>query len=831
MWTFFVDAEPMKGWEHECYKVDVPKLVLESELSNIPLKKFKLKIPPAGNFVPVSVKNRYGDKSNVKPFVVNSAQPNAEDNVAQRTYAIILSGGINYISNHERYWNDCSFIYQTLVKKYGIPKSNIYPIMSDGDNPAADMRCTTGEYKSQSVDLDFDGQKDIYLSATKQNIQSTLNKLLNKLNEDDHLFIYVIDHGGTNDYNTASYICLWNNEKLMDTELAQMLEPFSQKYVNVNVVLGQCFSGGFIDDLTKVGCVVAAASSGSEYSWACSDIPFDEFVYHWTCAVNRADHRGYAVSADMDGDGYVTMQEAFNYAKKSDRENAEHPQYISTPLSVGEDLAFNRLAPAVDLYVKDNFEDTGKAPNMTTDKFWLSPDIWVRNRDDNKTEHENPYYSVDEEHYCAIVYTRVHNRGKKAYEGGTQYVHNYWAKASTGFTHNSWQGNETYVNGEITGGPMYAVVIPRIEAGESRIVKTTWALPQDLIGSSADNDTEKHHFCLLAKILDTPSEPWHNKTFTYNPQLNSKEAQINLSIISKIDLATGTNVFVRNVKDASQKYTLELIPRTFNDEKIYNYASIIMEMSQPVFNAWERGGLKSVNVNRVPSISNRAVEFKSKDSKLEAISLEGNEFDKVSLKFNFNETVSLFKKFTIDLIQRDEKGKIIGGETFEVEAPRVINTPIIITPILKENGNTLLSVNVNQNETVRWEANDGTVISESDSVEVRPQFKSDNIYRVYMLSETGDLSTGSIKLDSNVGFEYVAFDEQKDILKILLKDNVPELASIIVSSVLTGDNIIEKEIDKEDSNLEFSVASLRSGIYTVSYLINGEVVDSVKVSK
>ena len=182
-------------------------------------------------------------------------------------------------------------------------------------------------------------------------------------------------------------------ENLHDYQLASMLSPFTQKNVNVNVVLGQCFSGGFIDDLTKAGCVVATASTGSEYSWACGDIPYDEFVYQWTTAINGANHRGAKVYPDTDTTGRITMDEAFIYAKNHDRRSAEHPQYVSTPLSVGEDLAFNYLAPAVDIYIKDNPEDTGKEPNMTTDEFWKSPSIWVRNQDDGIEIHENPVYS------------------------------------------------------------------------------------------------------------------------------------------------------------------------------------------------------------------------------------------------------------------------------------------------------------------------------------------------------------------------------------------------------------------------------------------------------
>lgn len=39
--------------------------------------------------------------------------------------------------------------------------------------------------------------------------------------------------------------------------------------------------------------------------------------------------------------------------------------YSSIPKSVGEDLAFNNIPLDVDLYMRDNIEDTGKEPNLT----------------------------------------------------------------------------------------------------------------------------------------------------------------------------------------------------------------------------------------------------------------------------------------------------------------------------------------------------------------------------------------------------------------------------------------------------------------------------------
>ena len=64
-WEFFVDAEPLKGWEHDCYIVRVVKQIRVNLFPTAQTEKFRL--PPKGNFLPLEVKNRYGVKANLKP--------------------------------------------------------------------------------------------------------------------------------------------------------------------------------------------------------------------------------------------------------------------------------------------------------------------------------------------------------------------------------------------------------------------------------------------------------------------------------------------------------------------------------------------------------------------------------------------------------------------------------------------------------------------------------------------------------------------------------------------------------------------------------------------
>jgi len=822
--AIFVDTEPLKGWNHKGFIYLFPAKMLVN-VSYTPIIQ-AVTTPPKAEYFPLEVQERYDINSSAKPSVVTKTPTSEEQAVANRTYALIISGGINPMANKERYWNDCSFIYQTLVNRYGVPKENIFPLMSDGADPADDMLNVSGEYVSQSLDLDFDGEDEIEYAATSSNIQSVLASLSETMSEEDHLFVYVIDHGGSTDNDTDSYICLWDYETLYDYELANMLQPFISKSVNVNVVLGQCFSGGFIDNLTKAGCVVASACKGSEYSWACTDIPYDEFVYQWTCAVNGATHLGGTVDADTDANKHVTMDEAFVYAKENDRRTGENPQYASTPLSVGEDLSFDKIAPSVDLYIKDNPEDTGKEPNLTTDKFWKSSSIWTRNQDDGIEEHQNPVYSSD--HLCAVVYVKVHNRGKADYTGTNKYVHVYWALASTSVTQATWKGLKVNANGNITGEHLRAVPIPKINAGDSAIVKVTWQLPADLMGNVGDNGTEKHHFCLLAKIMDSYLDDGYAEGVSYfDVKGSNNQAQKNVSIVSRTELNMETDVFVWNMLDVEEPFSLEIVPCTDADKEIYSNAKIEVEMAPVVYSAWAKGGSMS---NGISATSSNIVEFTSEESRLEGIRLASNEYDKISLKFKFSNAEATEKTYSVDLIQRDSNGDIVGGETFVVEAPVLTEAAPNVTVTSNEAGLYTLSADSAGNQYILWADNNGHIVGEGASISVNPAVQGRE-YSAAMVSADGYLSTQAILLDTSYGIKSVSCDATgSNNMEITLYGHAAADAYIRISSTTDGVSAVSKAVPAGESSVSVDVSVLPAGLYVVAYMVDGAVADTRKIS-
>jgi len=95
------------------------------------------------------------------------------------------------------------------------------------------------------------------------------------------------------------------------------------------VVMEQCFSAGLISDVARVGgdIVVMAAAGAYESSWAMApSYTYDEFSYHFTCAINGATPTGTSINADTDGNGRISMVEAFNYARSKDTAS-ETPWY------------------------------------------------------------------------------------------------------------------------------------------------------------------------------------------------------------------------------------------------------------------------------------------------------------------------------------------------------------------------------------------------------------------------------------------------------------------------------------------------------------------------
>lgn len=824
LFTVLADEFPTQPWKHHCYVANVPTL-LKVDVPIIEQIQITHFFDPGYTMVgALDVKNRMGANATMKPHVAKNTDLTQEDlDVAARTYAVIINMCPATIYNTERYWNDCSLVYQMLTNRYAVPKANIYPLMSDGTAPAADMRAIDGTIKSQSLDLDFDGNNEIQLAATPANINSTLSSLAKKLNEDDHLFIYITGYCEFDE--DVSYLSYGKYDVYEDSELVNALKPFASKYVNIDVLLAPNSAQGFVDKLGTInGCVVSSATGLDEQQLYCDDVPYTRFTYDWASAMIGKTPTGATVNADTDKNGRVTVQEAFRYAATNSA--ASKPAYKSLPESVGEDLAFNHLAPAVDLYIKDNAADTGKEPNTTTDMYWDSPSIWIRNESDNIQEQENPVYV--EGHGGVYVGVKVHNRGKKpfVYESTNKkklYLQGYWSKSATCFTPEAWLGLETDENDDLKGYPMKSVQIKKnINSGDSAVFMVEWQLPSpdDFEGPN------KHLFCIFFKIRDKAmdTEYFQGKS-TFTPLSCNKHAQKNRIIKYAEEVDNGYKVHIGNTNELARRFSIEMYAEKFKDRKLFYFADVDLKLSPRIYEAWKEGGFKSQNIRRPQSADQ--IRFVGSGSRLEDIQLGSREFDTVTLSVKFNDRPT-DEEYICDLIQRDEDGKIVGGETFVIKAPQAAPNALSISESPADNGRRELVADMDGFATVRWKNSRGEDVGEEAALNVLAT-PGNNTFKAIAMTADGKIAVSDYTIETVQGIEAVSAVGDK--VTVQLSDAAPAGASITIGAASGLGEKISAEVPAGAKELSISTPGLVNGINTVTLSVDDEKIDSKKFVK
>jgi hypothetical protein len=230
-------------------------------------------------------------------------RPGTLQPVASNKYAVLIAGGWDAGNSHIRYWNELKAMYD-ILKNRGYAAANITVIYADGAVRGSGM--------------------PVNYKASKANINTVFTQLASKVTASDTVYIMINDHGGggpadTNGDETVTHhdevVCLWG-EEITDDEFAVQVNKLNAS-AKVIVQMEQCYSGGQTDDLTRPNRIIMSACSATEPSWGGAD--FNAFTYWYLAALtgSKPDGSG-SVNADTNGDGKVSILEAYNFARAND---------------------------------------------------------------------------------------------------------------------------------------------------------------------------------------------------------------------------------------------------------------------------------------------------------------------------------------------------------------------------------------------------------------------------------------------------------------------------------------------------------------------------------
>lgn len=168
--------------------------------------------------------------------------------------------------------------------------------------------------------------------STQENLRATFGKLGEKLNSNDSLILFLIGHGS---FDGEEYKLNLPGPDITGTELGELLQALpagAQLIMNATSASGAVLERWKADGRT----VITATRSGAERNAT-------RFAEHWVAALSSDE-------ADIDKNGLISAQEAFDYAsrKVADSYEAEGGLATEHPQIAGDSaqrFTVARLAP------------------------------------------------------------------------------------------------------------------------------------------------------------------------------------------------------------------------------------------------------------------------------------------------------------------------------------------------------------------------------------------------------------------------------------------------------------------------------------------------------
>jgi subtilisin-like proprotein convertase family protein len=274
-------------------------------------------------------------------------------------YAVIIEGDVPSGSSYSEFWSDNVRMFRILLE-YGYHEDNIHVLYGEGHDET-DFNCDY--YHEEMVDYPADKQdvRNIFTWMRDGNADEGIKQVTDQ----DFIYLFTFDHGGSHGGCDATLGLM--DGAMDDTEFASYFNDIPYKHRGI--VMQQCHSGGFIDNLENETTAISTAANCTESAWEADerddcgggvDVKYGEWNYWWMSAMEG--HLPWPgeepVDADTNLDGKVSFLEAHNYALANDDRN-EHPQWSDLG-GIGDEISLVTSWSGVHLtHLEHELDDAG----------------------------------------------------------------------------------------------------------------------------------------------------------------------------------------------------------------------------------------------------------------------------------------------------------------------------------------------------------------------------------------------------------------------------------------------------------------------------------------
>ena len=486
----------------------------------------------------------------------------------------------------------------------------------------------------------------------------------------------------------------------------------------------------------------------------------------------------------------------------------------------------------IDLYIKDNADDNGSEPNNASVS-WDSPDIWIRNSNDNGTAHQSPIFGQTN-----YIYVKVRNKSTVSISPNSPIL----AKVNVSIA--SPSANQDQAAALRSFNPIandnYRFVgeqtITSINALGSTILVFEFIPPMPWVPAGG----YRVNLNILARIecsqdpLRFPLTNVMNRDVVRNNNLATKN-NIGIGMVSEFDGHFLERIQINNPNNEIGVYRLELKKEDLELGKpIYDEAEVGLEMDPILFSAWERGG-------KIKAATRETTDEKKKIANNNQVLLDNiilNPFETGNLTVSFTflaDELTDKTNFVYHLLQKDAiTDEIVGAQSFHISKNNIeaFEATAPDKEIDKFETITLTAEDIGEPALYNWYDSEGNLVYQGKELQianaVAEKYKLEVISSVDGLKDYSDVEV-SLKRNR---VESIYPNPASNQVNLKYKINHGNSAYIIITSYYMTNGISNNYmVNVNENEIDVNLSNYPNGFYKVILVVDGAVSDIQILSK